>query len=197
MSRDGVGSPDGRVLYVVGGRKFRIDRPEPSDPGKLWVVDPAARKILHAIAVDGSHPEFLAGNNYLKVRGTNQDFLFLDTQTNEVAMTLPRSRMVSSPQMSRDATTLFSLYSKFSDVVFMTNTSQKDRLASPPLYLRISTIGSKKQPIEIELPDSRGWAAAMCCGLILSSDEKWLYVVNRGELTTRKTSGPAQSMSSM
>jgi len=51
--RWGLSSPDGRVLYVIGDRKILSQRPEPSDPAKLWLVDLAERRVSRAIPIAG------------------------------------------------------------------------------------------------------------------------------------------------
>jgi hypothetical protein len=173
----GAVSLGGRFLYVAGDRKIPSYRSESLDPARLWIVDLSSRNLTGTIPIDSQRgPTFSKNGGYLVVQDS-LNYIFLDTHTGEVAGKLPQYAANRGLSVSRNTSRVFSLYSNFP----LANQTDADGPRSGlPAFLRIYGLDSEKPYIEIELPGSRDWSGGVCCRLMLSNDENWLYIVNGG-----------------
>jgi hypothetical protein len=173
----GAVSPGGRFLYVAGDRKISSDGYESLDPTRLWIVDLSSRNLTGTIPIDPQRrPTFSKNGGYLVVQDS-LNYIFFDTYRGEVAGKLPQYAANRGLSVSRNTSTVFSLYSNFP----LANQTDADGPRSGlPTFLRIYRLDSEKPYIEIGLPGSNDWSGGVCCELMLSNDENWLYIVNGG-----------------
>lgn len=171
--------PQGRFLYVLSNGRFNLGEREPDGPSELTILDLESRQPVRKVKLgwDASRMSFSKDHRYLfcfspgrpETKKTEKEYAsvtIIDTQKNDVDATLSAGRLGKQILFTSDASKIFVLSEREA------GKNKKD----PPLKkpaLTIFALANETPLAEIELDGSPDQ-------MVLSRDEKWIYVLDQG-----------------